>query len=91
MYIDTALILTKHLLSRLYFMLKLIKIPSSVQPKQLPHTAGTFVISTTQTTNKSQLCVTDIATKVNHGETKKICVGITRSVYYCIIVHESLL
>ncbi|XP_061173643.1 uncharacterized protein LOC133182814 [Saccostrea echinata] len=60
-------------------------------PKELPHTSGTVIINTEVTSFDPNFCVTDVVTKVQHGETKKICIGThSSSEKRCIIVNPSL-
>ncbi|XP_062609485.1 mucin-2-like, partial [Saccostrea cucullata] len=61
------------------------------EPKELPHTSGTVIVSTKVTSFDPNLCVTDVVTRVQHTETKKICIGAQSSnVKRCIIVNPSL-
>ncbi|XP_062599658.1 uncharacterized protein LOC134261214, partial [Saccostrea cucullata] len=61
------------------------------EPKELPHTSGTVIVSTKVTSFDPNLCVTDVVTRVQHTETKKICIGAQSSnEKRCIIVNPSL-
>lgn len=58
-------------------VLKCMDIYFSVTPRLNPRIPDTAVVTTEVTAFDSDLCVTDIATKAKHGETKKLCVDIT--------------